>query len=1009
MKKSTLLAILFVIFSLQGKAQFVDFGQDPASLRWKQIKTDNFQIIYPDFFEENAQKIANIYAVLYKRANTLAHTPKKMSMIVHPKSGISNGSVAWAPKKSDLYTMPQQEPTDTWLEHLCVHEFRHIVQLDKIDQGFTKVLHILFGEQLPIAITGLFVPLWFIEGDAVVFESSISPLGRGRSPEFLNEMKAQVLEKGIYSYDKAVLGSYKDFVPNRYNLGYYMVGNARKNYGPEIWANAIDRVGKRTYELTPFRKSIKKTLQAHRNELWQDTTFRSTFINPDSIKTKNEYCDAKKTLYFDNLEELKHQWQKEVAQININYDTIAINDNTYTGYFYPTPQKNGRIIAFKKGFGQTGAFVYLQTGKEETITRTGIVYDYKFAANGHTIVWSEYKAHPRWEHGGRMTIVSYDMVNKQYRYHHSKYNRFSPFVVGEHWGIVEVDDQNKASLVILDKNMEKEIKRIKAREGELFIHPSCDEGAITSVIQDDAGIRIERIHLRDEKREILLHTVSYELDNPFVSGDNLYFRASFDGNNALYVKNLTSGNTNLLSASPFGSRFPTLNATQDSIYFSFYTADGYKPGKVSAVSTDTIGIRTSDYPLAHTLAQQEKGGLRFTTDSIYESRKYRKFPHLPNIHSWGTFYVNQYDDEVNPGIVVYSQNKLSTLIFAGGYIKTDTYDRGAWMFNATYKGWWPKFSVDIKSGNIKPGQYLTEHKIIENARTHEKDYVILYSNRFRYTEGEFSLQLPFNLSRKNYNRTLLPYLKYKMVTYSHYKINTIDKFTLASGQQKFLPAEKSDYDASIKSAIFSVMEYGLIFSNQTRMTAREIHPKWGQIIQMGYDHYPFKKLDMGSKWWDPGKQWWVSGQFYFPGFFNNHSFSVYVGYQKRPEINNRYDKKILSPRGISMYGYQMNSFRTNYKFPILYPDQHITWLAYIKSVKGGIFFDGVFQKARLRDPKTSNDYRANQDFYSYGVELTADCYFLRLPFPVNIGTRIGYETQTNSLFADYIFNVSFYF
>ena len=54
-----------------GKAQFVDLGQDPCSTRWRQIKTDNFQIIYPDFFEDNAQYLANIYEKLYAHANSI--------------------------------------------------------------------------------------------------------------------------------------------------------------------------------------------------------------------------------------------------------------------------------------------------------------------------------------------------------------------------------------------------------------------------------------------------------------------------------------------------------------------------------------------------------------------------------------------------------------------------------------------------------------------------------------------------------------------------------------------------------------------------------------------------------------------------------------------------------------------------------------------------------------------------------------------------------------------------
>lgn len=55
---------------------------------------------------------------------------------MHADGGVSNGNVALAPRKSELYTMPSQDPTDDWLEHLCVHEFRHVlVQLDKVNQG----------------------------------------------------------------------------------------------------------------------------------------------------------------------------------------------------------------------------------------------------------------------------------------------------------------------------------------------------------------------------------------------------------------------------------------------------------------------------------------------------------------------------------------------------------------------------------------------------------------------------------------------------------------------------------------------------------------------------------------------------------------------------------------------------------------------------------------------------------------------------------------------------------
>ena len=168
---------------------------------------------------------------LYRHANTLGQKPKKIAMIMHADGGVSNGNVALAPRKSELYTMPSQEPGDAWLEHLCTHEFRHVVQFDKINQGLTHGLYYLFGEIFPIAVVGVYLPMWFLEGDAVCFETSVGHVGRGRSPEFLGEMKAQMVEKGIYSFPKAILGSQKDYVPNRYNMGYFMTANTRRHYG----------------------------------------------------------------------------------------------------------------------------------------------------------------------------------------------------------------------------------------------------------------------------------------------------------------------------------------------------------------------------------------------------------------------------------------------------------------------------------------------------------------------------------------------------------------------------------------------------------------------------------------------------------------------------------------------------------------------------------------------------------------------------------------------------------
>lgn len=965
-------------------AQFVNFGQDRSILRWKQIDTDNFQLIYPDFFEANAQKMANIYEQLYRHANTLQHKPGKISMILHADGGVSNGNVAWAPKKSELYTMPPQEPSDSWLEHLCTHEFRHVVQIDKVNQGTTKGFYYIFGEIFPIAVVGLYVPMWFMEGDAVCFETAVGKLGRGRSPEFLNEMRAQVVEKGIYSFYKAILGSYKDYVPNRYNMGYFMTANARANYGDDIWAKALERTGRRPFGITPFAKSLKLTMSGRRDSLWNTPQFRSLFSNPDSVRLKNTYSDAKRTLYRDNFTELQQIWKREAEQVTDRFDTVATHNKYYANYYYPTPNGTEELIAYKKGLQQSGAFVRLKNGKEKKLTRTGVLDDYKFALNGNRIAWTEYKPHFRWEQGGRMTLTTYDLQRKRYHRYRSPHNRFSPFAAGSSWGCVEVNDRNEASIVLLDSTLRHETWRLTAGPDELFIHPVYADGKITTVVQTTAGLHLETIDIATRERRVIYGTVPYELDNPTVVTDStLIFRASFNGNNSLY--SLSGNRTQNILNAPFGMRFPAFSPARDSLYFSFYTSDGYKPGKVKLSDLEGQPVNKLQFPLADTLKRQEDWQLNpAVTDSVYPTRRYRKFTHLVNIHSWGPLAVDLNQREVNLGAVVYSQNKLSTLSFMAGYLWKDGYDHGAWTLNATYSGWWPVIDVEFKSGRNSDRLWLTEARNLQTQRQ-ESLYV---SAKSWLSSADVTARLPLNISVKNFSRYIQPYFRYKVEGLHDSKPQTVYNIIQTDTAIYLQKTDKDRYAIDLPNRYYQFLEYGATFSNQTRMTEQEINPRWGQMLSAGFTHCPLKSMDLGY-------QWWTDSRLYFPGFAKNHSFSIYGGFQHMSDKIRNYSNKILEPRGISLRGYEIGSFRGTYRLPLCYPDQNISSVLYIKGVEGAVFFDMGSARSLL----------GQKDYYSTGLELSADTHFFRLTYPVHLGFRTGYETQHKKMFASLIFSI----
>lgn len=76
----------------------------------------------------------------------------------------------------------------------------------------------------------------------------MSNAGRGRLPEFNMTYRAQMLGDGkLFSFDKLLLGSYKDYTGDYYALGYDLTSYARYRYGSDIWDKTTSR-----YVSVPF-------------------------------------------------------------------------------------------------------------------------------------------------------------------------------------------------------------------------------------------------------------------------------------------------------------------------------------------------------------------------------------------------------------------------------------------------------------------------------------------------------------------------------------------------------------------------------------------------------------------------------------------------------------------------------------------------------------------------------------------------------------------------------------
>lgn len=123
---------------------------NPPSVRWHQVQTPNFRVLYTRGFEDQAQRVANsLEHIRVPAAKSLGSQPRRMTFILQNRSAVSNGFVSILPRRSEFYAMPTQDynfiGTNDWLDLLTAHEYRHVVQYQHATRGFNKAIYYLFG------------------------------------------------------------------------------------------------------------------------------------------------------------------------------------------------------------------------------------------------------------------------------------------------------------------------------------------------------------------------------------------------------------------------------------------------------------------------------------------------------------------------------------------------------------------------------------------------------------------------------------------------------------------------------------------------------------------------------------------------------------------------------------------------------------------------------------------------------------------------------------------------
>ncbi|UKJ06395.1 TolB family protein [Solitalea lacus] len=880
---SIFISVILTINSYSIFAQVFNNGQNPPSLKWQQINTENYQVIFPTGLEKEAERTANVLEHLYNYVGkSLKTKSRKISIILQNQSTVSNGFVTLAPRHSEFYTTPPQDlEPNNWINSLAIHELRHVVQIDKTTSG----INIPLIEEIQFALFGGVFPIWFIEGDAVVTETALTSSGRGRLPDWEKEFRGNVLSGKNYSYSKHYFGSLKDNIPDYYHLGYYMAAKMRRDYSDSVFNSIFTRAKNKFYIPWPFSNSLKHHTGFNTNQF-----------------------------YYQTVKELGNKWENQLNSTqSVNYSTINKRKNDVaTDYFLPKALNENEIVCIKKGLADVSTFfkIDIKTGKETSILTMGPQLSPHFDLKQNILIWDEIRFDPRYQYRNYSVICTYNLKTKEFKQLTKKSKYFSPSLSADGKTVVcvQVTENNQFNLVILDRETGNIIKTIDNPKNYFLQTPAfnADGNMIAYAVSDNHGRNLAVYDLSQLKETLLLDWNFKQSLRPSFYQNQLFYHSSYTGIDNIFKLDLASKSIKQLTYSSSGA----YNATVDLLYKRLlFNNFSYRGQDISLIPLDKGNIiEVKETPSAFinyyqpiVAREHGKSVLDSFPNNSYKISTYKEGLHLINFHSLSPYAMSGDNDNYTAGISLKSNNLLNTMSVTLGYTYDNSVKSGEYNASIAYKKYYPIFSL-----NYTNRKRVAVFDSVINQQTFYRQF------NFRENRADLSITVPLSFYKANFN--------YSIGLTS--KLSYISRYNIENGPQDFIKEIKFPIDNT------------LYFYRTSRSSARDINPKWGQQISLRYNSFPLDdNLD--------GSIFTLESTFLFPGIIKHHSFLVSFNYQNNTGVF-RNAIEIPQASGASYFNRTApleNSLLFRYRFPLFYPDWELGRFAYIKRFKGGLFTD----------------------------------------------------------------------
>ena len=699
MRKTVLSAAIILLAALSAKAQFYTQGSDPSCIKWYSTETPFYKIIYP----RGADSLAHTYGRLLEQfrmpvGHSLGITPgdnpgSKMPVVLHTHNMYANGSVAWAPRRMDLFTIPEPYGSDPtpWEIQLVSHEPRHQAQMQyAYEKGF-KIGMWLFGEGFSPVLWALYLDGPLGEGDAVAGETGLAAGTRARTADFLNYYRVAYDQGDFRTWNRWRLGSFKHYAPDYYTIGYMTVAGERVfGDNPMAIRKLFNYNHKAPWLIAPYNfkagKNFRKYAESF-NSIWQaEDTARAPFMPEERISRKEAF-----PVFYSSVTSL-----------------------------------NGEVYALRNGYTHNKELVKYTGGKWEKVMPFASHTSALYPDNGRArFYWSETIPHPRWELDGKSIIRYYDARNQKVGDLTSKgrYYNPQPSEDGRLLAAAEYPVEGGSAVVLLSTLDGSVVSRFPAPAGVQATFPTWLDGEVYSLSVETGGCAVYKISADGAWTKIVDTMQAKVVD--LASGNGcLEWISDASGVNEFYQYYPAEKRLVKVSNTRYGGKEFCLEG--DYLYYTVTALDG-EPVVRTPVSSLPLAEESVSafhkYTVEDALTEQENamGAVDYSAPVEFtEPVRYRKLLHPLKFHTWLPVYVN-YDaienasfdfsyDNVSAGLTAFFQNDLGTLSGSLGYALHPDPDRDkAWRnaFHAklTYTGLFPVFEATLDIGDNAARRY----------------------------------------------------------------------------------------------------------------------------------------------------------------------------------------------------------------------------------------------------------------------------------------------------------------